>query len=258
LQLIHAAGVDRLRQAGVEPVLAPEEGATTILGLMHDIAAVITRNAGLSAAAIAAAPPLKVISVHGIGTEPVAVDAASCRGIPVIDTPYANVQSVAEHAIALTMALAESTLASDAAVGLGDDDFKYRARLRELHGASFGVLGFGNIGQATARLAAALGIRVRTFSNRQPHSFDAALQVEWARDLDELLAVSDVISLHRAPLPAAARPRSPPDQHPRWPRKRDAPSAVQCGPLPRGSVDFHAARSGTNPTRPTVSMAVRC
>lgn len=195
VQPIHAIGLDYLRQAVIEPVLAPDASEETILGLIGDVEAVITRNAGLSAAAIAAAPRLRVISVHGIGTDPVAVDKATEAGVLVTNTPDTNVRSVAEHAITMTLALLKATVESDAAVRSGDWSFRYRARLREAFGLTFGIVGFGNIGQAVAPLASALGMQVLAASASKPDGVFAAAGVERCT-LDELLQRSDVVSLH--------------------------------------------------------------
>ena len=204
VQPIHQAGLDLLSSAGIRPVVAPAHDRVTILAAVPAAHAVITRNAGLAADAIAAAPHLKVVAVHGVGTDAVAMDAATARGIAVVNTPAVNAPSVAEHALALTFALAKAIPASDLATRTGDTEFKYRVRLTELAGAHFGVVGFGAIGQATARLAKALGMSVSAFSRSQPDAAFAAAGVERAPDLDVLLRGSDVVSLHR-PLVAATR-----------------------------------------------------
>lgn len=205
VQPIHAAGLAVLEAAGVEAVVAPDFLPATIERLVVDADAVITRNAGLSSAAISAAPRLRVIAVHGIGTDPVALDAATERGIPVVNTPHANVRSVAEHTIALTMALVKSTLAADAAVRRGDFSFKYRARLGELHGARLGAVGFGNIGRTTAAIAAALRMRVAAYSTLEADAVFEAAGVERKPTLDALLSSSDIVTIH---LPLTAQTRN--------------------------------------------------
>lgn len=196
VQPIHEAGLALLEQAGIRPVLAAASDPATVLGQISGMAAVITRNAGLDAAAIAAAPLLRVIAVHGVGTDAVAIEAATRRGIAVTNAPGANLASVAEHAIALTFALAKATVASHEAMRRGDWDFKYRVGLTELAGGLFGVVGFGEIGRATARLAGALGMRVIGWSRSQPDAAFASAGVERCGDLDALLDRADVVSLH--------------------------------------------------------------
>lgn len=204
VQPIHAAGLDRLVQAGIRPVPASASDPGTVLREIGAACAVITRNAGLSAEAMAAAPGLKVVAVHGTGTDAVAVGAAAARGITVCNTPGANAQSVAEHAIALILALAKAIPSSDAAVRRADHAFKYEARFLELSGLTCGLVGLGEIGRAVAGIARALGMRVIGVSRQPSPAAFAATGVEPRPSLDALLAESDVVSLH---LPLTAQTR---------------------------------------------------
>lgn len=193
VQPIHPAGLALLEQSGIEAVLS-DPGA--MVAQAPGVAAVITRNAGFTAEAMRAAPDLAVVSVHGTGYDRVAVETATGLGILVVNTPEANVLSVAEHTLALTFALAKGVVSGDRATRAGDDGFKYRARMIELAGATFGVVGFGLIGRETARLAAAIGMRVVGWS---PSGRSADLQaagVEPMASLEALVAESDVVSLH--------------------------------------------------------------
>ena len=167
VQPIHQIAHDLLREAGIEPRVARSAHMPDIVKEIDSVTAVATRNAGLSTAAIVAAGNLRVISVQGIGVDPVDVSTATQRGIPVINTPFANVQSVAEHVIALLLALTKAITAADRAARNYDKTFRYRAPLVELEGKIFGVIGFGRTGQATARLARRLGMNVIGFSRNQ-------------------------------------------------------------------------------------------
>ena len=151
---------------------------------------------------MSAAPHLRVIGVHGIGTDPVDIEEATRRGVCVVNTPGTNVRAVAEQALALTLALAKSVPAADAAARRGDFGFKYRAPLRELAGATLGGGGFGNSGRATAELAGAFGMRVVGVPRSQPDDASVTAGVTRLASLDELLAVSDVVSLHLPSSPA--------------------------------------------------------
>jgi D-3-phosphoglycerate dehydrogenase len=204
VQPIHRAGLDLLAAAGITPVVASSTDRSSILTAVTTVQAVITRNLGLATEAIATAERLRVIAIHGVGTDGVALDAATARSIAVVNTPGVNARSVAEHAIALTFALAKAIPAGDAAARAGNFDFKVGARLTELAGARFGIVGFGAIGQATAAIARALGMQVSAFSRSQPDGILAATGVERCPDLDTLLSESDVVSLH-LPLVGATR-----------------------------------------------------
>ncbi len=95
VQPIHPAGLHRLSEAGLRPRLATATDTATLAREAADCIAVVTRNIGFPAQAIAAAPRLRVIGVHGAGTDPVAVPEATRAGITVVNTPGANARSVA-------------------------------------------------------------------------------------------------------------------------------------------------------------------
>lgn len=196
LQAIHAAGIERLRQAGCEVRLASSLAPEMLAREAADARALLTRNARVDEALIAAAPRLAVIGVHGTGFDNVDVEAATARGIAVVNTPGANARSVAEHALALTFHLAKAIGEGERAVRQGDASFKYRTRLVELEGATFGVVGFGAIGRATARLARALGMEAIGWSRSASEADFGAEGVRRVAGLDEVLAASDVVSLH--------------------------------------------------------------
>ncbi|MCJ2024506.1 hydroxyacid dehydrogenase [Methylobacterium sp. J-067] len=204
VQPIHAAGLAQLRMAGLEIRAATGLASAILAREAADCVAVVTRNGGFPAEAVLAAPRLRVIGVHGTGTDPVAVPEATRAGIAVVNTPGANALSVAEHAIGLIFALAKAIPQADQAMREGDHDFRYGARLVELAGLTLGVVGFGDIGQATGRLAAALGMRVLAYGPTRPASDFAALNAERAATLPDLLARADVVSLH---LPLTAQTR---------------------------------------------------
>jgi D-3-phosphoglycerate dehydrogenase / 2-oxoglutarate reductase len=204
VQPIHTAGIDRLREAGIVPRLAAACDEAAVVAVARDATAIITRSAPITAAIIAAAPSLKVIGVHGVGTNGIALDAATDAGIAVVNTPGTNTRSVAEHAIALTFALAKDLRRADQAVRDGDFDFKYRATLTELSDLTFGLIGFGATGQATARLAQALGMRTLAYGPTRAEEDFAASGTQRCDTMAALLALADVVSLHLPLTPATA------------------------------------------------------
>src|SRR5262245_50751051 len=204
VQPIDQIGHELLREAGIMPRMARSADMSDIAAEIENATAVVTRNAGLSTAAILAARNLKVIAVQGIGVDPVDVSMATQRGIPVINTPFANVQSVAEHAIALLLALTKTIPAADRAARRRDATYRYRVPLIELAGKVFGVIGFGRIGQATAVLARQMGMRVVAYSPTR--SSDVFESLGAARlSLEELLSCSDFVSLHLPATPSTER-----------------------------------------------------
>jgi D-3-phosphoglycerate dehydrogenase len=197
VQPIHDAGVARLRAAGLGVRQASRADMATVAAEIGAADATVTRNAGLSAAAIDAAPRLRLIVVHGVGYDPVDVAHAAGKGIVVCNTPVANAWSVAEHAVALLLALAKETLAADRAVRAGAFDARYTLRLTELRGRTLGVVGCGRIGRATARIArAGLGMRVCGYSPSAEPDRLRRLGIEPCGSLRELLERADAVSLH--------------------------------------------------------------
>ena len=204
IQPIHAAGLDCLSRAGLRLRHAAATDPASLAREAENCVAVITRNAGFPASAIAAASRLRVIGVHGTGVDPVAVPEATAAGIAVVNTPGANARSVAEHAIGLMFALAKSLPAADRATRAGNFNFKYEARLIELHGRTLGLIGFGHVGQATARLAVGLGMRVLAYGPSRSDAEFAAAPATRADSIAAVLEQADVVSLH---LPLTGRTR---------------------------------------------------
>jgi D-3-phosphoglycerate dehydrogenase len=143
---------------------------------------------------IAAANGLKVIGRAGIGVDNIDVNAATAKGIIVMNTPFGNSITTAEHAIALLFALARQIPQADTSTQAGKWE-KNRFLGVELTAKTLGIVGCGNIGSIVADRA--LGLRMKVIA------FDPFLSAERAKDIgvekvefDELLARADFISLH--------------------------------------------------------------
>ncbi len=202
-QPVHPVAADTLRAAGVEIVEAGPRDRLT--DLAPGCSAILTRNARVDGPVMAAAgKALRVVAIHGAGSDGVDLDEATRRGVVVANTPGANARSVAELAIGLAFALARRLPQADAAARAGDFSFKYHARLLELSGLVFGVVGFGAIGQETARIASALGMDVFAHAPRRSHAEVARSGARRAGSLEALLRESDIVSLH---LPATDETR---------------------------------------------------
>jgi D-3-phosphoglycerate dehydrogenase len=198
VQPIHPAGLARLQEGGVTPRRASAADMATVAREIAGCAAVITRNAGFDTAAVEAGTALRIIANHGVGMNRIDVARATELGIAVVNTPTANARSVAEHAIALILALARRVIPADAAVRGCDWTLRYEGRMTELHGKVLGLAGFGTIGRMTGAIARlGFGMRLLVFS---PGTEDAALEEAGAArapTLAALLEQSDVVSLHR-------------------------------------------------------------
>ena len=151
---------------------------------------------------IAAAPRLRVIARAGTGVDNVDVQAATDRGIVVMNAPGANSVSVAEHAWALMLALSRSVGAADAAMKRGVWD-KKRLIGAELRGKTLGVVGLGRIGQEVTNRARAFGMQIVAHDPFISEQVAATIGAELVT-LDELCARSDYITLH---IPATAETR---------------------------------------------------
>ncbi|MEK9797376.1 MAG: hydroxyacid dehydrogenase, partial [Alphaproteobacteria bacterium] len=143
---------------------------------------------------IAAASNLKVIGRAGIGVDNVDIAAATANGVVVMNTPFGNAITTAEHAIAMMMALAREIPQADASTQAGKWE-KSRFMGVELTGKTLGIIGCGNIGSIVADRA--LGLKMKVVA------FDPFLSDERARDigvekadLETLLKRADFISLH--------------------------------------------------------------
>lgn len=197
VQPIHPVGEERLRIAGFEPRLATRSDMSIVAQEARDAVAIITRSAGLSAAAMDAAPSLRVIGSHGVGVNAIAVDHATRLGIPVVNTPEANRLSVAEHTIALMLAAAKQVVAADAAARKVDFDFKYNAPLSDISRKVLGIVGFGGIGRRVAAMAKS-GFNMDVLVASQSAKPEELREFGYSRaeSLDALLRQADIVSLH--------------------------------------------------------------
>jgi len=142
----------------------------------------------------AALPRLKVIGRAGIGVDTIDVAAASARGIVVMNTPFGNSITTAEHAIAMLFALAREIPAADASTQAGRWE-KNRFMGIELSGKTLGLIGCGNIGSIVADRAQGLKMKVVAYDPFLTPERAIELGVEKA-ELDDLLRRADFISLH--------------------------------------------------------------
>ncbi len=147
-------------------------------------------------AVLDAAPKLKVIGRAGVGVDNVDIPAATSRGVVVMNTPGGNAIAVAEHTIALMLAMARNIPAAAASTTAGKWE-KKKFLGNEIQGKTLGVVGLGNIGMQVSRRAKPFGVTVIAYD---PYiSSDAAKDrgIEMV-ELDELYRRSDYVSLHVA------------------------------------------------------------
>jgi phosphoglycerate dehydrogenase-like enzyme len=184
--VLAAAGVTVRRPSVVGPLTAEQVRAE-----LGDADAVIVSLDQVDAAALAAAPRLRVVGKHGVGVDNIDVAAAAERGITVVNVPGANGDAVADLVLGQMLNLVRRIPAADASVRRGEWTTFHGPELAEL---TLGLVGLGRIGRAVARRAAGFAMAVRAVDPcAPPEAFEGVLRAE---SLTELLATSDVVSLH--------------------------------------------------------------
>ena len=179
------------------PGLVDDEAA--LAAALADADAWIVRNrTQVRGAALAAARRLRVVGRLGVGLDNIDLAACAARGIEVIPATGANAESVAEYVLAMAMILLRgAAYLSTTAVAAGRWPRQMLSQGREVSGKTIGLVGFGSIGRVTARKVAAMGMRVVAFDPVVPADSPAWAELGVAPlPLDELLARSDVVSLH--------------------------------------------------------------
>jgi D-3-phosphoglycerate dehydrogenase len=189
------AGLEILRGAGHEVVEVAGAPRERLLPELATADALLVRSrTKVDAALLAAAPKLSVVGRAGVGVDNVDVAAASARGVLVINAPTGNVVSAVEHTFALLLALLRRIAEASTSLAAGKWE-KSRFVGSELAGKTVGIIGLGQVGSRVA-------LRARAFEARLV-GHDPYLPLEKAREmgvplltLDELLEVSDIVTLH--------------------------------------------------------------
>jgi len=195
--------IDVFEQAGVEVDMKVGLKPDELLAVIGDYDGLAVRSATkVTAKVLEAGKRLKVVGRAGIGVDNIDVAAASSRGIVVMNTPFGNSITTAEHAIAMMFALARQIPAADRSTQSGKWE-KSRFMGVELTGKTLGVIGCGNIGSIVADRALALKMKVVAYDPYLAPERATALGVEKV-ELDTLFARADFITLH-TPLTDATR-----------------------------------------------------
>lgn len=185
-----------LSEAGFEVVSKPGLDEAAFVATIPPFHAVLVRSAvKVTAKVIGAAQNLKVVGRAGAGVDNIDVKAATERGIVVMNVPGGNSVTAAEHTIALMFALARNVPQAYMSLRAGEWD---RSRFvgYELTGKTLGLVGFGAVGRIVADRAIGLKMNVIAYDPLVPAFIMQGLGVVPAKDLDELLVRSDIVSLH--------------------------------------------------------------
>ncbi len=189
------AGVDLLRESFDVEVGVDWDGDQLERRIGEFDGILIRSQTVLTGDLIDRAENLKVIGRAGTGVDNVDVDAATRRGIVVANAPEANSIAAAEHTMALTLALCRNIPQAHASLAAGKWE-RGRFKGTELYGKTFGVLGFGRIGQLVAARAQGFEMPVIAYDKFVTAERFRELGVEGVDDVGELFARADFISLH--------------------------------------------------------------
>jgi D-3-phosphoglycerate dehydrogenase len=162
---------------------------------------ILRANGRASRKVMESAPKLKVVGRHGVGVENIDLEAATERGIWVVNTPDANDVSVAEHFFGLALMLSKMLKKGEMALREGRFEARYQYIGNELHGKMLGILGFGRIGKTVARMGyRGFEMNILYYDTVRYAEVEEEIKARKV-DLDELLSKSDFVSINLPMLP---------------------------------------------------------
>ena len=196
VQPIHERGMQVFDES-FDVRVASDPSAATVIKEIKGVEGVVVRMAPFTREIIEAADALKVIGRHGVGVDTIDVQAATEKGIVVVNTPNANATSVAEHTLTAIGALAKRVVVYDHAIRNGRWELRNSYGAIDLDGKILGLVGVGKIGSMVARRAAAA-------YNMKAIAFDPYITPEKALEMgvtlcaamDDIFEQADVVSLH--------------------------------------------------------------
>lgn len=192
---LERSGLELLAKAGLEVVEVPKGERQRLGDFLREAEGLVVRSATrVTAVLLDQAPALRVVARAGVGVDNVDVEAATARGILVVNAPTANLISAVEHTFALLLALVRHVPAAHASMMRGEWE---RGKFLgwELHGKTLGIVGLGRIGQRVAQRARAFEMQILAYDPHLPRERMASLGVEPV-SLGELIERADVVTLH--------------------------------------------------------------
>ncbi|ORC35085.1 hypothetical protein B4O97_10125 [Marispirochaeta aestuarii] len=195
-QTLDKSGLDYLRELGCEIKMGSGIDRDTLKAEIADCEALYLRTAVIDREVLEAAGKLKVIARYGVGVDNVDLDAAKELGIWVVNSPVANITTVAEHTIGFIIACARNFYRGDLATRTGDFEFRNREIGFDLAGKTLGLLGLGKIGSEVARKAIhGLDMKVTAYD---PYADKGRIPegIELLGSREDLFRTADFVSLH--------------------------------------------------------------
>ena len=205
--------IEEIAQAGLEILkdranvqIAPDTSEVTIVNYILEADALVVRSSRVTARIINAGKKLKVIGRHGIGVDNIDLEVANRRGIAVVNTPDANIISVAEHVIVSMLTLCKGIQRADRALRAGVFDrqgslpglvTQLGYTNAELYGKTLGLIGAGKIGKRVAKMCIqGFGMKVCGYDAFLAPEAIKEMGIEPLANLEEVLKRADFISLH--------------------------------------------------------------
>jgi len=198
---MHEAGKAILREKA-EILFATSLEEASLIKEVREVDGMIVRaNGKVTRKMMESAPKLKVIGRHGVGIENIDLEAATEKGIWVVNTPDANDISVAEHFFGLALILSKMLKKADVALREGRFEARYQYIGKELHGKTLGILGFGRIGKAIGRIGHnGFDMKVLYYDAIRYEEVEKEIKAKKV-SLEEILSQSDYISINLPMLP---------------------------------------------------------
>jgi D-3-phosphoglycerate dehydrogenase len=225
---LEAPGLDLLKQAGFELDVRTDLKGDALKEALRAADGVIVRSKPqVTAAELDDPGQLRVIVRAGVGVDNIDVEAATRRGILVMNTPGGNTVSTAEHTITLMLALSRHTPAADASTRAGKWE-RNKFLGSQLAGKTLGVVGLGRVGREVARRALGLDMKVIGYDPFMAPAGAAQMGVETVASLDQMLPRCDYLTMHT----------------PLTDETRDLLGAAQLARLPREARVINCARGG--------------
>ncbi len=206
---IPEVGIARLRDAGVDVTVSDKDGPLTHEELVAALSArpydavISLLNDKIDDTVFGAAPTAKIFANYAVGVDNIDHAAARERGVIITNTPGVLTEAVAEHAVALMLAVARRIPEADRFMRAG----KYIGWApelllgTELQGKTLGLVGAGRIGQEVARMATAFRMRVVYYDVTRNTSLEETYGAVYAATIDDVLRIADIISVHVPLLP---------------------------------------------------------
>jgi D-3-phosphoglycerate dehydrogenase len=197
---IHQGALARLRERDQFDVVERPDMPSDLLAQVQDTDVIIVRITPIDRRTIAAAPRLKLVARHGVGYDAVDVAALTTRGIPLAVVGDVNSGAVAEHTLALLLALSKKLRQYDIDLRTGNFSIRDSFSTFELNGRSILIIGFGRIGRKVTKLCQAFGMSV-LISDPFMSESDVSKAGATLMDISSALPIADVVSIHAPKMP---------------------------------------------------------